>query len=254
MTRNAAFASLVDSSPGFAPPQNRSNLGPRVAPRRPQKESDEQLIDRVRAGDVGIFAELVQRHNRRIYRVARAILRDDTEAEDTVQQVHLAAYLHLEQFEGRASYATWITRIAIREALGRAASVRRRLDHGAVDVERAEERVRSELPSPEELASSRELVELLEAALDALPEAYRLVFMLREVERLSTAETADCLGMSEDNVRVRLHRARGLLRTELWRQIGTSSEEAFAFAGERCARTVARVMRDIESIRRLARD
>ena len=186
--------------------------------------------------------------------MARAILRDDAEAEDTVQQVHLAAYLHLAQFEGRASYATWITRIAIREAIGRAASVRRRLDHDAVELELAKRPATSELPSPEEIASSRELVRLLEVALDSLPEQYRLVLMLREVERLSTAETADSLGVSEDNVRVRLHRARGLLRDALWQEVGSSAEEAFGFAGERCARTVTRVMREIESVRRLARD
>jgi RNA polymerase sigma-70 factor (ECF subfamily) len=157
-------------------------------------------------------------------------LRDDAEAEDTVQQVHLAAFLHLEQFEGRASYATWITRIAIREAIGRRASVRRRLDHATAELELAERPVASEL------------------------ETYRLVLMLREVERLSTTETAESIGVSEDNVRVRLHRARVLLREALWQQIGSSGDEAFSFAGERCARTVARVMCEIESVRRLACD
>jgi RNA polymerase sigma-70 factor, ECF subfamily len=249
----SSLVSLVNARPGFPSPQSRSNLGPPAASNGAKKDTDEELIDQVRAGDVGNFAVLVQRHNQRIYRVARAILRDDAEAEDTVQQVHLAAYLHLAQFQGRSSYATWITRIAIREAIGRAAS-RRRHDHDAVELQQSELPAESELTSPEEIASRRELVQLLEAALDSLPEHYRLVLMLREVERLSTAETADALGMSEENVRVRVHRARGLLKDAFWQQIGSGAEEAFSFGGERCARTLARVMREIESVQRRACD
>src|SRR5262249_27985508 len=153
--------------------------------------------------------------------VARAILRDDAEAEDVMQQAYLNAYAHLDQFAGRASFATWLSRIAVHEAFAR---VRRRRS-AEVETMRdtdddSESALRASGPDPEQLLRAGEIRGLLEAAIDALPESYRCTFVLGEVEGLDTADTADSLGISEELVKTRLHRARALLREELYRRAG----------------------------------
>ncbi|HXH07690.1 MAG TPA: RNA polymerase sigma factor [Vicinamibacterales bacterium] len=212
----------------------------------PGELSDMEIVSRVRAGETALFEILVRRYNQRLYRVARAILRDEAEAEDAMQQAYVNAYLHLDQFADRASFSTWLTRIAAHEALARARRRARAAPAVAIDdpPPRAEEGMSllsSSDPSPEHQAFAGELRALLEAAIDALPQAYRSVFVLREVEGLSTAETAECLDLSEEAVKTRLHRAKQLLREALYDRAGVAAPEAFQFHLARCDRVVAGV-------------
>ena len=200
--------------------------------------SDEEVLERVRAGETPLFEILLRRHNQRLFRAARAILRDDAESEDAVQQAWISAYTNLAQFAGQAKLTTWLTRIAIHEALAR---VRKRERLGERDLEGAIPMASAER-SPEEHASGRELAAMLESAIDELPEAYRTVYMLREVQQLPVAETAECLALSEDNVKVRLHRAKAMLKDALTARVESASAEAFPFLGARCDRIVARVL------------
>ncbi len=204
--------------------------------------SDEEVVRRVRAGEHTLFEVLMRRYNQRLYRVARSIVKDEAEAEDVMQQAYVNAYPHLQQFADRARFSTWLTRIAIHEALGR---LRRRRRVREVEVESENEGtgvpLRAAGPSPEQQALIGELRRLLEVAIDALPGATRAAFVLREVEGLSTAEAADCLGVSQDVVTTRLHRARHLLRRELFDRAGLARQDAFSFHASRCDRVVAAV-------------
>jgi len=196
-------------------------------------DSDELLVESIRLGEIDRFSVLIQRHNRRLYRVARSILKDEQEAEDVVQQTHLSAYLHLHEFEGRSKFSTWLARIATHEALAR---LRARRRGAAITAEDADRSVPSgPLPhTPEEVASQRELARTLEAAIDELPDSYRAAFVLRHVEGLDTDEAAAWLGVSEENLRVRLHRARLLLKDRILEQVQATAEEVFSFGGDRC--------------------
>ena len=209
-----------------------------------QTLSDEQVVDRVREGETGLYELLMRRYNQRVYRVIRSVLTDDTEAEDVLQDAWVRAYEHLGQFGGRASFSTWVTKIGLYEALARARRSRRwtRLENDEGEIMPEAERQPSRMQTPEEQAMRSQLGRMLQAAVDALPESYRSVFVMREVERLSTAETAECLGLSEEAVKTRLHRSRALLRRDLEQRAGTAVAEAYAFMGERCDRTVARVL------------
>ena len=199
--------------------------------------TDEEIVHRVSSGDVQMFEILMRRHNQRLYRAVRAILEDDAETEDVVQQAYLNAYRHLDQFEGRAQFSTWLTRIAVYEALAR----RRRAGGTPTSSEhRLAEAVASRSPDPERQAYVKELSVLLESALAGLPDGYRSVFMLREVDGLSTAETARHLRISEATVKTRLHRAKGLMQRRLH---AVTPAGAFSFDGARCDRLVAGVMR-----------
>jgi RNA polymerase sigma-70 factor (ECF subfamily) len=208
--------------------------------------SDEDVVRRVLAGDHALFEVLMRRYNQRLYRIARAILRNDGEAEDVMQQSYVEAYSHLGQFEGRAKFSTWLTKIAVYEALAR---VRRRVREaplGRQSKAKGEEedtmgRIRSKEPSPEQQASQGELRKLLESAIESLPATYRSVVVLRDVEGMSTAETAECLGLREDAVKTRLHRARALLRKKLYDRAGVTAPTAFPFHLTRCNRVVAAV-------------
>jgi RNA polymerase sigma-70 factor (ECF subfamily) len=203
---------------------------------------DGEVVRRVLAGEVELFEVLLRRHDGRVYRAVRSILRDDSEAEDAMQAAWVRAYQHLAEWAGASSFVTWLLKIAANEALGR---LRRRGrfvsvveddedgDGGMMDP-RAE--------NPEERAAAHEAIRLLERAVDRLAVPYRSVYMLREVEQLSTAETADALGLSEEAVKVRLHRARGMLRDALGDAMGRAAPEAFQFLAPRCNRMVERVM------------
>ncbi len=219
---------------------------------RAQALSDEEVVDRVRSGEVALFEILIRRHNQRLYRVARSILGSDAEAEDVMQEAYVRAYEHLGQFEGRARFSTWLTRIAVHEALARARhSVR--LEPFEPAGERIEREVLESMSNgsdPEREALGREVKVLLELAVDALPAAYRAVFVMREIEEMSTAETAGALGVSEDVVKTRLLRARAMLREDLYQRAGTSAAAAFPFHLSRCDRVVDRVMRRIAPGRR----
>ncbi len=201
---------------------------------------DEDLVARVVAGETQLFAELMRRYNQRLYRVARAILRDEGETEDVMQQAYLQAYAHLPQFANRARFSTWLTRIAINEALGRRRA--RRADRSDSELDEETMPGPADARDPEDLAYGAELRHLLEASIDTLPDAYRLVFVCREVEGLSTAETAASLEIGEEAVKTRLHRARALLRSELYARAGSASVEAFTFLGPRCEAMVQRVL------------
>jgi RNA polymerase sigma-70 factor (ECF subfamily) len=202
--------------------------------------SDEEVVSRVLAGDTPLFEVLMRRHNQRVYRAARAILRDDREAEDVMQQAYVNAYSHLAQFDGRAKFSTWLTRIAVYEALLRA---RRRTRFESLD-DRTEDTLmpRAASPDPERQAFGSELRTLIEAAVDSLGDGYREVFMLREVEGLSTAEAADVLGVSEDVVKTRLSRARHAIQQDLLDRTGAAAADAFTFGHSRCDHVVAAVL------------
>lgn len=210
--------------------------------------TDEQIVDRVKAGEKALYEIIMRRYNQRLYRVARAILRDDSESEDVMQDAYVRAYQHLDQFAGRAQFSTWLTRIAVHEALARARSRKRnpQLD----DFEEEGEplmNMAEPSPGPEDNASRAETRLLLEEALLGIPEQYRIVVTLRDVEDLSTAETASALELTEENVKVRLHRGREMVRNRLLSRIGAGAKEAFPFMGVRCDRVVAAVFARLES-------
>jgi len=209
--------------------------------------SDEAVVSRVLDGETALFEILMRRHNERIYRAARAILRDDAEAEDVMQQAYVNAYAHLRQFDGRAQFATWLTKIAVYEALARA---KRRRRFEPLEDESVETRMPIQSsPDPERQAFARELSTLLESAVDRLGDGYREVFMLRQVQGLSTSETAQVLEVSEDVVKTRLSRARTALQRDLLDHAGAATASAFTFGSERCDRVVARVMTQIPASR-----
>ena len=206
---------------------------------QPAPATDEMLVERVRAGDLGALEALMRRHNRLLYRTARAILRDDAEAEDAVQEAYLRAYRALHAFRGESKFSTWLVRIAANEALMR----RRRNARAAavVPIDAA-----AELQA-EGKAGDDMLRRLLEKRIDALPDDYRAVFVLRALEELSVEETAVALGIPQATVRTRHFRARSLLRESLAREIDLTLEDAFGFDGERCDRTVAKVLDSIRA-------
>jgi RNA polymerase sigma-70 factor (ECF subfamily) len=209
---------------------------------------DQEVVDRVRAGDVDLFEVLMRRHNQKLYRAARSVFpHDASEAEDVVQDAWVRAFEHLDQFEGRAQLSTWLVRITLHEAWSRARKRRRqRRQLGSLEESAAGEETAMELatpgPDPEKDASALEMRAILEDAVAALPETYRNVFVLRSIEDMSTEETAECLELSHDVVKTRLHRARGLLRRELLSRAGTSVAALYPFAGARCDRIVASVL------------
>jgi RNA polymerase sigma-70 factor (ECF subfamily) len=197
---------------------------------------DDALVAAVLGGDRRSYAVLLRRYNQRIYRTIRAVLRDEDEVEDAVQQAYVAAFQALDTFRGGARFGTWLTRIALNEAFGRTRKARRFREVRSV---LAEEPVSRRSPAdPEQTVHRREMAELLERAIDALPETYRVVLVMRDVEELDTKETADVLELSEENVRVRLHRARALVREALHASVGDAASELFPFGGARCDRIV----------------
>ncbi len=218
-------------------------------------ESDLELARRVVAGDLSAFERIMRRHNRMLYRAARAILRDDAEAEDCLQSAYLRAYQALGGFAGHAKLSTWLARIVINEALGRKRQAARRaviipLEQG-VDVEidlHASAAAVAETPGPEAEAMRHELGGLIERRVDGLPEAFRTVFVLRALEELSVEETATLLDIPEATVRTRYFRARSMLRESLAREVDTAVDEAFAFAGARCDRIVAAVLERLAAL------
>jgi RNA polymerase sigma-70 factor (ECF subfamily) len=208
---------------------------------------DTELAGRALARDAGAFRAIMQRHNRRLYRIARGILRNNTEAEDAVQDAYVSAFAHLASYRGESTLATWLSRIVMNEALGR---LRRR--YPTVDIT-ALESVRSEAdiiqfplstPSddPERTMAQRQILQLVEQATDNLPEVFRLVFVTRVIEGMSVEETSELLGIKPETVKTRLHRARQLVRDQLDKQIGPVLMDAFPFAGRRCERLTECVM------------
>ena len=209
---------------------------------------DAELVRRALARDADAFRTIMQRHNRRLYRIARGILRNSTEAEDAVQDAYIAAFSHLAGYRGDSSLATWLSRITMNEALGR---LRRRRSAGEI-APLEEARTEAEIiqfplsapnDDPERTMAQREILRLVEQAIDELPDVYRLVFVTRVVEGMSIEETADLVGIKPETVKTRLHRARQLVRDHLDKQIGPVLMDAFPFAGRRCERMTDAVTR-----------
>jgi len=211
---------------------------------------DEDIVKRVRGGDTALYEILMRRHNQRLYRIARSIVRDDAEAEDVMQEAYVRAYEHLSDFMGEAKFSTWLTRIAIHEALGR---IRKRSKMGGLEsVVNRELHVTTAMitptDNPERLAYDRQLKIVLENAIDKLPQDYRTVVVLRIVEELSINETAACLDLSIETVKTRLHRGRALLQKYLRHRAGIVAPQIFPFHLSRCDRIVENVLRRIRAV------
>jgi RNA polymerase sigma-70 factor (ECF subfamily) len=209
--------------------------------------SDHELVERVRAGDAVAFELIMRRHNQRLFRLARSILRSGVEAEDVVQETYVRAFASLDQFIGPHNLAAWLARIAANEALGRVRGRGRvlsldeyvgREDDGARPVET----MTSRQPDPERLTGNGELRRMLEGAIDALPDEFRTVFVLRAVEGMSIAETADALAIRPETVKTRFHRARHRLQETLGARLDALLPATFEFGGEHCDRIVAAVL------------
>jgi len=220
---------------------------PDVAPIDDAGESDETLVRRVIAGDHRAFEPIMRRYNRRLFRLARASLRDDAEAEDALQETYLAAFRGLDRFRGDASLGTWLSRLVLNECLGRKRRSARRDRIAPIIATTDDAKEILEMPiadtdTPDFVAMRDQLRALLERKLDELPDDFRAVFMLRSVEELSVEETAECLGLPEATVRSRHFRARGLLRASLSGAMDSAERGMFEFAGARCDRIVANVL------------
>jgi RNA polymerase sigma-70 factor (ECF subfamily) len=200
----------------------------------PMTLSDEQVVERVLAGDTSLYEILMRRYNQRLFRVARGIVRDDAEAEDVTQEAWVRAFRELATFRGEAQFSTWVTRIACHEAFARARKRRRLVPIAGGEPPEPP----GETSSPEREMENRELYAVLQEAVEALPDPLRAVFCLREVEGLSTEQTADALGLTAENVRVRLHRAKRSLRQKLDDRIGREVRRLYLFEGARCDRMV----------------
>ncbi|WP_193367215.1 RNA polymerase sigma factor [Pelagibius marinus] len=228
------------------PASERSAAAPaKPAAQAGRGDADAILLAAARQGDAGAFEAIMRRHNRLLFRTARAILQNDADAEEAVQEAYLKAFLNLAGFAGSARLSTWLVKITVNEALAR---LRRRmpatpLESGAEPATEASTIMDPTMAdSPEAKAAQGEIRRLLEAAIDDLPQAQRAVFVLRAVEEFSTEDTAACLGIPADTVKTRLHRARRQLRRRLQRGVAGALADTFPFAGARCDRIVARVL------------
>jgi len=222
-------------------------MKPAPAPRIAVPSDDAELVRRALARDDAAFRIIMERHNRRLYRIARGILRNDTEAEDVVQEAYVNAFAHLDGFRGDSSLATWLSRITMNEALGQLRRKRLAVDLDTFEAQRTEAQI-IQFPQtvtsddPERTMAQREILQLVERATDNLPEIFRIVFITRVIEGMSVEETADLLGLQPKTVKTRLHRARRLVREQLDKQIGPVLMDAFPFAGRRCERMTNAVM------------
>jgi len=204
--------------------------------------SDEEIVRRVSGGETYLFEIIMRRYNQRLFRVVRAILRDENETEEVMQEAYVRAYEHLAQFEGRSKFSTWLTKIAVYEAYARKRS-RERVSESDANWE---DLIATSDRSPEERTFDSEMRSLLENSVDSLPDEHRAVFVLRDIEGMSTAETAESLNISEENVKVRLFRARAAIRRHLFERAGSASTQAFQFLGARCDHLVQQVLERIE--------
>jgi RNA polymerase sigma-70 factor (ECF subfamily) len=207
----------------------------------------DDLVTRARARDEAAIRSIMQANNRRLYRLARGILRNDSEAEDVVQETYVRAFTHLDSFRGDSSLATWLARIAMNEALGRLRSQRPAVELASLPSGAIEAQIiqfpRSASIDPEQTMAQREIQNVVEHAIDELPEPFRLVFMTRVVEGMNVEETAEILNLKPETVKTRLHRARTMLRENVERKIGPVVMEAFPFAGRRCERLTEAVLK-----------
>ena len=210
---------------------------------------DPDLVTLARTGHGPAFAAIMTRYNQRLYRVARGVVRDEGEAEYVVQEAYMRAFAALPGFRDDASLSTWLTRIVLNEALGR---LRRR--HPTEELDAIDRAVLSgdsrvimfpgvNAPGdPESAAARAEIRRLLEGAIDELPDAFRVVFVMRDIEEMSVEETASHLAIPPDTVKTRLHRARRLLRKGLDAKLAPALKDTFPFQGARCARITEAVL------------
>jgi RNA polymerase sigma-70 factor (ECF subfamily) len=207
---------------------------------------DAELVRRALARDVEAFRVIMQRHNQRLYRIARSVLRNSAEAEDAVQDCYVAAFSHLASYRGESPLGAWLSRIVMNEALGRLRRKPAASDFAPLEAVPEAEIIQfpssAPLDDPERNMAQRQILQLVENATDALPEVFRVVFVIRIIEGMSVEETADLLGIKPETVKTRLHRARRLLREQLDKQIGPVLLDAFPFAGRRCERLTAAVL------------
>ena len=206
------------------------------------------LVARARARDETAVRAIMQANNRRLYRLARGILRNDGEAEDVVQETYVRAFTHLDQFRGDSSLATWLARIAMNEALGRLRRQRPGVDvntlaPGVLEAQIIQFPLSASSEDPEKSMAQRQIQQVVEHAIDDLPEAFRIVFITRVIEGMNVEETAEILGLKPETVKTRLHRARAMLRDNVEKKIGPVVLEAFPFAGKRCERLTDAVVK-----------
>ena len=209
--------------------------------------ADAELVARARSRDEAAVRSIMQSNNRRLYRLARGILRNDSEAEDVVQETYVRAFTNLERFRGESSLSTWLARIAMNEALGRLRRQRpsvewTSLSQGALEAQIIQFPL-SSADDPEKSMAQREIQRVVEHAIDELPEAFRIVLITRVIEGMNVEETADILGLKPETVKTRLHRARTMLRDQIEKKIGPLVMEAFPFAGKRCERLTEAVLK-----------
>ncbi len=229
--------------------QSEPNAAQRIAVDTVPEPTDRELVARVRNGDAAAFGLIMRRHNGWLYRLARSVLKDGSEAEDVLQETYVRAYTKIDRVVGPDGFASWLGKIALNEAISRIRKQSRVIlleDHlgrsRGQSNETRMETVTSDHPDPERLAASVELGRLIEEAVDGLPTDFRTVFVLRAIEGLSVAETSDYLSIRPETVKTRFHRARTLLRAALGEQIGALMPSLFPFGGERCDRIVATVL------------
>jgi len=211
------------------------------------RPGDADIARRIATGDHHAFELMMRQYNRPLYRTARSILRDDAEAEDVLQEAYLLAYRGIGKYRGESSLATWLTRIVVNEAIARSRKTSRRAQiirlDGNADIDNGESDMHDATQEqPEQAAIRAEARSLLERKIDALPENFRTVFVLRAVEEMTVEETASCLGIPEATVRTRFFRARSMLRESLSREFDLAIDGVFGFDGARCDRIVAGVL------------
>jgi RNA polymerase sigma-70 factor (ECF subfamily) len=218
-------------------------------PQNSATEADNaELVRRARGCDEAAVRSIMQSNNRRLYRIARGILRNDSEAEDVVQETYVRAFTHLQDFRGDSSLATWLARIAVNEALGRLRRQRPSVDlstlaQGVLEAQIIQFPLSAMSEDPEKSVAQREIQRVVEHAIDELPEAFRIVFITRVIEGMNVEETAETLGLKPETVKTRLHRARTMLRSSIEKKIGPVVMEAFPFAGKRCERLTDTVLK-----------
>src|ERR1700710_2372543 len=224
-------------------------MRPAPAPQAaPAGSTDTDLVARALAPDEPAVRLIMQSNNRRLYRLARGILRNDSEAEDVVQETYFRAFTHLERFRGDSSLSTWLARIAMNEALGRLRKQRPSIDldtlaPGVIEAQIIQFPLSAVSEDPERTMAQREIQHVVEHAIDELPDAFRIVFITRVIEGMNVEETADILGLKPETVKTRLHRARTMLRDNVEKKIGPVVMEAFPFAGKRCERLTDAVLK-----------
>lgn len=213
---------------------------------RAETTPDEAVIEQVRNGNTNAFEIIMRRYNQRLYRIARSILTDADAAEDAVQQAYISAYYKLDSFKPGSRFGAWLTRITINEAL----MIKRKPDNRAADTKQIldEDKVPANSSDPLGVHANQQLAQIIESAIDKLPDEFRYVFVLRAIQQLSTKETAESLEINETTVKTRLHRARNMMQQSLNQHIEQAGMQVFEFAGQRCDRIVKTVLEKLGAL------